>query len=171
MELIVRQGDREETVRIEPDVGRYRVKVGDSTHTVEAVHLNEGSALWSLIVDGAQHEVAVHAERRERYAVATRRASYTVEVTDPLTHLAREAHGAAAGGGAQTVTAYMPGRVVAMLVSEGDEVEPGQGVVVLEAMKMENEIAAEHGGVVTKVHVEPGQAVEGGDPLFEIGPA
>ncbi len=65
----------------------------------------------------------------------------------------------------------MPGRVVALLVDEGDEVEPGQGVVVLEAMKMENEIAAEHGGVVTKVHVEPGQAVEGGDPLFELGPA
>jgi len=171
MELIVRHGEREERVRIEPDGGRFRVEVGDTVHTVEAERLDEGSALWSLIVDGAQHEVAVRRDRRERYAVATRRSSHTVEVTDPLTHLAREAHGAAAAGGVQTVTAYMPGRVVALLVDEGEEVEPGQGVVVLEAMKMENEIAAEHGGVVTKVHVEPGQAVEGGDPLFQLGPA
>ncbi|HEY8020618.1 MAG TPA: biotin/lipoyl-containing protein, partial [Thermoanaerobaculia bacterium] len=50
----------------------------------------------------------------------------------------------------------------------GTEVKAGDGVIVLEAMKMQNEIQAEHDGRVTKVHVEPGQAVEGGDPLFEL---
>ena len=63
----------------------------------------------------------------------------------------------------------MPGRVVAVLVEEGHQVEVGQGVVVLEAMKMENEIRAEVAGKVTKLHVRPGQSVEGGDLLFEIG--
>jgi pyruvate carboxylase subunit B len=62
----------------------------------------------------------------------------------------------------------MPGRVVALLVKEGDEVAAGQGVVVLEAMKMENEIRAEHEGRITKLHVEPGQAVDTGSPLFEM---
>ena len=90
-------------------------------------------------------------------------------MVDPLTHLARQAHGAAAAG-AHQVSAYMPGRVVAVLVEEGQAVEAGQGLVVLEAMKMENEIQAEAAGVVTKILVAPGQAVEGGDPLFEIGP-
>ena len=66
-------------------------------------------------------------------------------------------------------TAYMPGRVVAVLVEQGKHVEVGQGIVVLEAMKMENEIRAEVAGVVTKLHVKPGQSVEGGDLLFEIG--
>ena len=64
----------------------------------------------------------------------------------------------------------MPGRVVAVLVEAGAPVDAGQGVVVLEAMKMENEIQAESAGVVSRILVEPGQAVEGGDPLFEIGP-
>ncbi|HRC87621.1 MAG TPA: acetyl-CoA carboxylase biotin carboxyl carrier protein subunit, partial [Thermoanaerobaculia bacterium] len=71
-------------------------------------------------------------------------------------------------GGKRQVRAYMPGRVVAVLVEVGATVVAGQGVVVLEAMKMENEIASERGGVVAKVHVAPGEAVEGGDLLFEI---
>jgi biotin carboxyl carrier protein len=62
----------------------------------------------------------------------------------------------------------MPGRVVAVLAEEGARVEAGQGVVVLEAMKMENEIRAERAGTLARLHVRPGQAVEGGDPLFEV---
>ena len=87
---------------------------------------------------------------------------------EPLTLLAEKAHDSGAGAAADQVVAYMPGRVVALLVSEGDRVEAGQGVLVLEAMKMENEIQAEHGGVVEKFFVASGQAVEGGDPLYEI---
>ena len=84
------------------------------------------------------------------------------------THLARSAHAASGAGGVQRITAYMPGRVVDILVGEGEEVEAGQGLVVLEAMKMKNEIQAESAGVVRKVLVEKDQAVEGGDPLVEI---
>ena len=62
----------------------------------------------------------------------------------------------------------MPGRVVTLLVGEGETVKAGQGVVVLEAMKMENEIQTDVAGVVKKIFVEEGQSVEGGDPLFEI---
>ncbi|MCH9648528.1 MAG: biotin/lipoyl-binding protein [Deltaproteobacteria bacterium] len=62
----------------------------------------------------------------------------------------------------------MPGRVVTLLVSEGDQVEEGQGILVLEAMKMENEIPAESSGVVSRLLVECGQAVDNGDPLFEV---
>ena len=66
------------------------------------------------------------------------------------------------------MNAYMPGRVITVLVAEGDAIEPGQGLIVLEAMKMENEIQAEAAGVVRRVLASPGQTVEGGDPLFEI---
>jgi pyruvate carboxylase subunit B len=62
----------------------------------------------------------------------------------------------------------MPGRVVAVLAREGEEVAAGQGIVVLEAMKMENEILADRAGTIRALFVQPGQAVEGGDPLFEI---
>jgi biotin carboxyl carrier protein len=62
----------------------------------------------------------------------------------------------------------MPGKVVKVLVKEGDEVEPGRPLVVVEAMKMENELVAEIAGTVKKVHVSPGDAVEGGAPLIVI---
>ena len=89
-------------------------------------------------------------------------------VQDPLAYLASRAHGEAAAHGSQTVTAYMPGRVAAVLVEEGAPVAAGDGVLVLEAMKMENEIQAERDGVVGRILVNLGDAVEGGDPLFEL---
>jgi pyruvate carboxylase subunit B len=92
----------------------------------------------------------------------------TLGVRDPLAHLAEATHGAAGAAGRQRVDAYMPGRVVSVLVAEGAEVATGQGIVVLEAMKMENEIQAEREGRVGRIHVRPGQAVETGDPLFEL---
>ena len=62
----------------------------------------------------------------------------------------------------------MPGRVVEVRVQAGDRVEAGQPLVVLEAMKMQNEIQAERAGTVSRVFVGAGQAVEGGDPLVEV---
>ena len=65
----------------------------------------------------------------------------------------------------------MPGRVIAVHVRAGDRVEPGAPLVVLEAMKMENEFRATAAGVVREVGVAPGQAVNAGDLLVAIGPA
>lgn len=92
----------------------------------------------------------------------------TVSITDPLTHLASQTRGGKGGKRQRKVAAYMPGRVVAVLVEEGGTVTAGQGVIVLEAMKMENEIRAEHDGTVVKIFVQPGQAVDMGNPLFEL---
>jgi len=99
VELIARFGEREERVRVRSipggDGARFTVAVGERVHTVEAVHLPGREGLWSLLVDGAQHEVAVAEEGADRYRVSTSTGLHRVEVTDPLTHLAREAHGAA----------------------------------------------------------------------------
>ena len=81
-----------------------------------------------------------------------------------------ESLGAAAGSESrgEVVRAPMPGLVLRLEVEEGTPVEPGTGVLVLEAMKMENEIRASSAGVVTKVLVSPGAPVEKGTPLIEI---
>ena len=166
MELIVTVGGRTERVRVERREGRLEVWVGERRHEVDlaAIAAHE----WSLVADGEQHEVAVLPRGPGLWWVSSRRGGQLVEVTDPLTHQARQ--GAAARGTRrrEQVTAYMPGRVVAVLVGEGDAVRAGQGVLVLEAMKMENEIQAEQDGVVKRVLVAAGQAVEGGDVLFEM---
>lgn len=129
---------------------------------------------------GDQYEISAHplprrkapADSGDRYRVSlgASRPPVEVEVMDPLAWEARASHAGATGGGTQTVTAMMPGRVVTVLVEEGAEVAAGDGVLVLEAMKMENEITAESDGVVSRILVKEGQAVDGGEPLFEIGP-
>ena len=62
----------------------------------------------------------------------------------------------------------MPGVVLKVLVDEGDMVEAGDAVMIIEAMKMENEIKAPASGTVKKIHVENGESVNTGDPLIEI---
>ena len=169
MELIVRHGDREERLKIrrsDGDSGGYEVVIGDRVHHVDAEAARPG--LHSLRIDGAQHEVAVRRQGEGAYWVSTAHGAGPVEVADPLAHLAAQTTGAMGGRRRQTVKAYMPGRVVTLLAEEGQEVTAGQGILVLEAMKMENEIRAEHDGTVTKIHVQPGQAVDLGNPLFEL---
>ena len=68
----------------------------------------------------------------------------------------------------ETIRAPIAGKVVKVLVAVGDEVAPGTPVIVLEAMKMENELVAERGGTVTAVHKQAGQAVDTGDLLVEL---
>jgi biotin carboxyl carrier protein len=165
MDLIARHGERQESVRVERNAGGFAVTVGDRRYHVDRA---PAGRLESLLIEGRQCEVSVSTRGGNGYLVSTRRAGVMVDVTDPLTHLARAGARGAGGRKGQQVTAYMPGRVVTLLVKEGDAVGPGQGLVVLEAMKMENEIQAEQEGVVKRIFVEQGQTVEGGDPLFEL---
>jgi len=168
VELIVRHGERTEKVRVRRHDGGYEVTVGDRGYQVDAGPGQAGvHSLRSLLIDGAQHEVSVRPQG-EDWTVTGRHGTATVSVTDPLSHLAAETGGGKGGKRYRNVAAYMPGRVVAVLVQEGETVTAGQGVVVLEAMKMENEIRAEHDGAIAKVFVQPGQAVDAGDPLFEL---
>lgn len=167
MELIVHFDGCERRVRTERDGDRWRIEIDGRIHDVDEVAT--GSATRSLLIDGHQHEVVVlRGRERDGYRVSTRRGPETVEVLDLLTHLARETRAETGGGGSRQVAAYMPGRVVAVLVEEGSEVVAGQGIVVLEAMKMENEIQADRAGTIETIHVRPGQPVEGGDPLFDL---
>jgi len=166
MELIVRRGEREERVRIRREGDCFRVEVGERSYVVDAAHPRPG--LHSLRIDGGQHEVAVRRNGHGGYWVSTASEGGAVEVLDPLAHLASQASGGKGGRRRQKVAAYMPGRVVALLAQEGEHVAAGQGILVLEAMKMENEIRAEHEGTVTRIHVQPGQAVDAGNPLFDL---
>ncbi len=167
MELVVRRGGEEVRVEVERRGEDYEVRLGERRLTVQRVAADELTR--SLTIGGRQHEVSVRRLGENRYRVAGAGGEEILEVLDPLTHLARRGGGGAAARGAHRVAAYMPGRVVAVLVAEGAEVTRGQGLIILEAMKMQNEIEAESDGTVRKVHVEAGQAVETGDPLFEIG--
>ena len=168
MELIARLGDREESIEIERHGGLYRVRVGEAVYEVDATASGEMGR--SYLIAGRQHEMVLKSLGNGRYEVSSAHGLSQVEVVDPLTHLAKASRSGQGGGSRGKVTAYMPGRVVELLVPEGEVVTAGQGVLVLEAMKMENEIPCEFDGTVTRIHVEPGQTVENGDLLFEVTP-
>jgi biotin carboxyl carrier protein len=93
-------------------------------------------------------------------------ATYHVEIVDPLALKRSRADEQMGGHG--VLTAPMPGRIVRVLVEKGETVAKGAGLLVLEAMKMENEIQAPAEGVVDEVLVEAGQTVEGGAELIRI---
>lgn len=166
MELIARLGERTERVSIDRRGDVYRIRVGERDYEVESRAL--GPFMQSLRVGAESHEAAVFRRGERGWSVGWLGRSVELELVDPLAHLAEQAHGDAGRHGRLVISAYMPGRVVSVRVAVGDSVEAGQPLVVLEAMKMQNEIQSDRAGVVRVVHVSEGEAVEGGDPLVEI---
>jgi biotin carboxyl carrier protein len=164
VKIAAQVGDRIHEVDVEAVDGRYHVTIDGSTRRIDAVEI--GGGYYTILNEGGRsYDVSVEA-RRDGYLVRHRAAEMRVTLTDPG-RTARRA--AASGGGPEEVRAQMPGKVVRVLVSVGDVVEAGQGLVVVEAMKMENEVAAPRQGRVTAVAVEAGHAVAGGAVLVVLG--
>jgi pyruvate carboxylase subunit B len=115
---------------------------------------------------GREFVVAPGAERGQ-WRLSTAGHRFDVQVLDERARAVRAAGGGATQG-AGILKAPMPGLVVRVLVAEGDPVEAGKGLVVVEAMKMENELKAGGNGTVKKVLAKPGDRVEKGAPLIEI---
>jgi biotin carboxyl carrier protein len=121
--------------------------------------------VYSVLVEGRSFEVrAVSMPDGLHVHVGGRQ--FSVEVRDPrdASRLSR----AATGSGRQNISTPMPGKVVRMLVREGDEVEAGQGLVIVEAMKMQNEMKASRAGRVVEVRVRGGETVGAGDTLVVL---
>ena len=156
---------RSHTVQVTGSDGRFRVTVGALTLEVDARQPMSG--LTSMLVDGASHVADVDPAPGGTVVVLGG-APYRIQVEESARHAIRT-RGAGAGGAGQTITAPMPGKVTQVAVALGGHVERGDTVVVIEAMKMENELKAAAAGVVTEVRVQPGQAVNAGDVLVRIG--
>lgn len=139
---------------------------GEVVHAV--LHAVPGSPLRLLMLpDGA--ETYALARHDMGWAVHAGGEVWEAQVVDERTRRLREVTGGGRGaGGHVAVKAPMPGRVVRLEVAVGDQVRAGQGVVVLEAMKMENELVAPIAGRVTAVHVPTGAAVTKGTVLVEV---
>jgi pyruvate carboxylase subunit B len=160
----------EAEVEFRTEGDRVWLEVGGRRLEADFRRLPDGE-VYSLLVDGRSHEVRVAPGREGQLEVALDGAVVPVEVRHPLEKrlLASTGTGAAAGG--ETIAAPMPGLVVAIKVVPGDPVEAGQAVVVVEAMKMQNELVAKRGGVVRDVLVQERASVSAGQALVRIGAA
>ncbi|MBZ5587263.1 MAG: biotin/lipoyl-binding protein [Acidobacteriia bacterium] len=144
--------------------GAWEVIVDDTPHIVEMlpVHTGLDALFWP---DGRNFAVASQRLSRDHWRVSLAQLQFEVRLRGPLE---RAASGTVAHAGPHEVRAPIPGRVVSVGVTEGDEVKAGQPLVVLEAMKMENQICAEGPGRVERIMVTPGATVEGGQVLVVV---
>ena len=168
LSITVQGTGREATVVIEGPGkdGRFRVAIDGVEREVDGRRVHPGT--WSLIVDGKSIIVDLD-QRRGHVAASVGTAEVALEVEDARHKRLRNAarrHGPPPSG--ERIAAPIAGKVVKVLVAAGDVVSAGQAVLVLEAMKMENELVAERGGTVSAIHTAAGQAVDTGDLLIEL---
>jgi biotin carboxyl carrier protein len=163
MELEVTLDGRKRLVRVTPRrEGGYLVALDDGPATIVSAQDLGGGDL-ALRIGGQRTVVGVHVAT-DTVAVQVRGRGFVGTAVDARSAALRLGGGASAG----LVATQMPGVVVRLLVAEGDTVQAGAPVVVVEAMKMENELKAPISGVVRAVHAQAGQAVESGAPLLVI---
>jgi biotin carboxyl carrier protein len=165
MKFVATVGGRAVEVTVTVDGGRYRVTLGEQVWDVDARLTAQG--ISSLIIDGMSHVADVEGRAGE-CVVDVGGETYTVLVEEHTRHVIRTRGGAGSGAGAQTVKAPLPGKISHVAVQAGDAVAAGQSLLVIEAMKMENELKATAAGTVREVRVTAGQAVNAGDVLVVI---
>jgi len=149
----------------------YSLKINGQNYDVQIDNVNENSTLAHVTVNGTPYEVEIAgAERtaasKPQVAPAPKEAD-SAKIT-PATAASSPRIAAAAPTSGSTVKCPLPGTVVSINVAVGDKVAPGQNLVVLEAMKMENNITSDYAGKVKRIFVKEGMSVQAGAKLVEI---
>ena len=153
----------------------FEIRLGPDGVEVDGVAVDvdfagiEGTAVRSLLMDGESYRLLARREDKGRWDLHLRGHRLRVEVLDERTRAIREITAAVSGPvGPAPVRAPMPGLVVRLEVAVDDIVVAGQGVAIVEAMKMENELTAEADARVSAVHVAQGDAVDRDQVLIEF---
>ena len=164
MIIEISSGKEKVAVEIFSNGGKKKIRLGGTEIVCDWVRLADGH--YSLILDGSVLDVIVNIDP-ETCIVTSRAGTYSFRVIDPRrSGFTERAHEGSTG--LQRIHAEMPGKVVRVLAEEGDNVDFDQSLLVLEAMKMQNEIRAPKAGIVKEVRVVPGAAVKTGDFLLSI---
>jgi biotin carboxyl carrier protein len=158
---------REYECELEGANGSLSVVIGGKRYPVDLRHIPR-SHTWSVLVDGKSYEFTVH-EHEDQLELAGGAGVFHVAVEDARTHAARAQTASARGPqGPKIVKAVMPGIVREVMAAPGQVVEKGEALLILEAMKMQNEVRAAEPGTVRAVFVKAGETVDKGARLFEI---
>jgi len=162
---------------------KWQARVGDRTHSVEIAREAGGiiaarvdgrpyrlsvsepqARTWSILDEQGRSVEAIVGVKQGRCRVRIGRAVFEVASAE----VERTSTAGRNAGGREEVRSVMPGRVLRVLVTVGDTVQAGQGLAVLEAMKMENELASPRQGVVREIRTAPGRTVEAGETLVVL---
>ena len=165
MKYIATVNDQEIEIEIGHD---HEIMVNGERYDVDFHQLSDGG-LVSLLLNNVSFEAVVDA-RDNVWEVLLHGELYSVTVQDERAYrLAKARGGATAVHGDAIIKSPMPGIIITTLVTEGDPVKKGDKIIILESMKMENELRSSRDGVVMRVQVKPGDSVEKGQVLAVIG--
>ena len=157
-------GKETRVVELIRDGQRWRAIVDGQP--VEADVVEVAPHTYSILLGGKSHELRVSPLPDGSLKIHAPQTEFLAQVIDPREWRGR--HGAAEVEGRQQIVAPMPGKIVRILVKAGDAVELGQGLIVVEAMKMQNEIRSPKSGAVEKIIAKEGDAVNAGDVLLWV---
>ena len=166
MELEFNIEEKAHKLELEFKDGQYRIKLDDQEYVVDSVPISENCL--SLLVNGKTFTVYfAEADGKRYFSIGGEQ--YCIQETkeESVTSSGADSSGVEE---APVAASPMPGKVVKLLVKEGDKVTKGQGLVIVEAMKMENEIKSPVNGTVDKINFDPGDLVDAAQPIIEIKP-
>jgi biotin carboxyl carrier protein len=152
-------------IELRRDANNWRISLDGEPADADAVEIAPN--IFSVLLNGKSHEIRVTLNPSGTLTLQTGRNEFTAEVIDPRAWRGRR-HGALEAEGRQQILAPMPGKIVRVLVQAGEKVQAGQGLIVVEAMKMQNEIRSPKSGTVERLLVKEGQPVNAGEVLAWI---
>ena len=164
MKLSLTIDGRDDTIEILSPAPACRFQIGDATPLDANVESPE-PGVYSVLLDGRSYDALVE-DTPTGLVVTIEGHRFELEVRDPR-RWSRKGSGGGAGA-VQSIVSPMPGKVVRVLAAAGDEVAAGQGIVVVEAMKMQNELKSNRKGRVLTVSVKEGATVNAGELLATI---
>ncbi|MEO6828922.1 MAG: biotin/lipoyl-containing protein [Acidobacteriaceae bacterium] len=164
MNLTIELAGQKHRVTIEPSAGGHRLQLDGEPYPADVQHLQPD--ILSVLIDGRSYRVLFD-PRPGGDAVVLGEQRLPYRIDDPRA-LGSRADAIANDTGARSVLASMPGRVVRIMVQVGDQIEAHQSLIVVEAMKMQNELKAPKAGVVARIAVEAGTTVQTGALLLVI---
>ena len=165
MKLAVEIDGATQPLELARDGERWSFRLGDSAAREALVRLAEPQ-VYSILLDGRVYDAHVEPAPDGALIVVIAGRRFEIGVRDPRRWSRKS--GGAGSEGRQHVTSPMPGKVVRVLVSPGDDVKPGQGLLVVEAMKMQNEMKAMKAGRVVSIAAQAGATVTAGEILATI---
>jgi biotin carboxyl carrier protein len=152
-------------VELQRDGARWQISLDGAATDADAIEVAPG--IFSILLNGESHEIRVAPNADGTLTIQDGPNEFKAEVADPRSWRGRK-QDAAEVEGRQKIVAPMPGKVIRLLVKPGDKVEAGQGILVVEAMKMQNEVKSPKSGTVEKLLAKESQPVNAGDILAWI---
>ncbi|WP_167606036.1 biotin/lipoyl-containing protein [Maribellus sediminis] len=167
MPVEVKIGDRVAWVNLLKQEGNMlEVEVDGKKYEVDLMHTVDGT--FSILESGHSYDIELVPNAPKKYTAYTLYDTYDVEVIDAEARYLQNRNAGAAGAAGSNISSPMPGKVVKVMVSEGDEVKEGETVIIISAMKMESEYKAPRDGVIKKIHVKNEDTVDSNQVLIEL---